>query len=302
MSTATQTKNPIQVAKTEIVDRTAEAVRNYVSSGKLHLPADYSAENAVKAAWLTLQETVDKEKRPVLEVCTKASIANALMSMIIQGLDPAKKQCYFIAYGPSLVCQRSYFGDIALAKRVRPGIEVNAEVFYEGDEVGWEMHNGKKVGIRHIQDIANLDDSKLKGAYCVVTDEHGEVTACELMTMERIRKSWGMSKTYKPDAKFGTHHDFPADMAMRTVIRRTLKPIINSSSDELLMMAARQSDMDGADAEVEEAAAEYANNDLLAIESTGAPVEEERIGTAPETEEEEERIGKAPDQGGETPF
>jgi recombination protein RecT len=39
----------------------------------------------------------------VLQACTRDSIANALLDMAVQGLNPAKKQGYFIAYGKQLV-------------------------------------------------------------------------------------------------------------------------------------------------------------------------------------------------------
>ena len=55
------------------------------------LPKGYSAENALKSAYLVLQGVKDRNKRPALEVCTKPSIANTLLNMVIQGLSPAKE-------------------------------------------------------------------------------------------------------------------------------------------------------------------------------------------------------------------
>ncbi len=78
----------------------------------------------MKSAWLILQAAVDKDKKPVLEVCSKNSIANALLDMVVQGLNPAKKQCYFIAYGNGLACQRSYFGTMAVTKQVAGAKEI----------------------------------------------------------------------------------------------------------------------------------------------------------------------------------
>src|SRR5690606_9082201 len=121
-------------------------------------------------------------RRLVIESCSRASIINALQRMVILGLDPVKKQCYFIAYGSSLVCQPSYFGDMAIARRVRPGIEIHAQPVYEGDELSWDVVNGKISGVRHIQSLDNMDDSAIKAAYCVVTDKDGKVVDSEVMT------------------------------------------------------------------------------------------------------------------------
>ena len=100
-----------------IADAVLNRIATFEKSGALNLPKDYSVGNALKFAWLMLTETVDKEKRPVLSVASKESVANALLQMCIQGLNPMKKQCYFIAYGSKLEMQRSYRGSVAVAKR-----------------------------------------------------------------------------------------------------------------------------------------------------------------------------------------
>ena len=97
------------ITKSDIVDVVASRVRGFLERGEIHLPDNYSPENALKSAYLKLQETKDKSGKPVLSVCTSTSIANSLFDMVIQGLNPAKEQCYFIAYGNQLVCQRSYW-------------------------------------------------------------------------------------------------------------------------------------------------------------------------------------------------
>ena len=63
----------------------------FITSGELRLPADYSPENAMKSAWLMLQETVDRDKKPALQVCTRESVYNALLGMAVQGLKPRQK-------------------------------------------------------------------------------------------------------------------------------------------------------------------------------------------------------------------
>lgn len=272
MTTATQEQtktNNTAIAKADTpkpIIRVGNMVRGYLEKGQLHLPSNYSAENAMKSAWLKLQET------GALNGATDVSVVNALLNMVIQGLNPAKTQCYFIKYGQQLVCQRSYFGDMALVKRILPGVEFFYAPFYSGEKVVPKRVNGKLVSIEHEEDMTLKKPENLGGAYCLVLDSNGEVVAGEIMTIERIRKSWGMSKTYKAEATAGTHHDFPDEMAVRTVVRKVCKPIINSSDDELLVRSAAESDMDAIDAEITEEAEEFGNQETVAIESQ--PVEQ----------------------------
>jgi len=75
-----------------------ERIGQMTKSSEINLPANYSAPNALKSAALILQQTQDRNKQPVLKVCDSSSIQNCLFDMVVQGLNPAKKQCYFIAY------------------------------------------------------------------------------------------------------------------------------------------------------------------------------------------------------------
>lgn len=250
--------------KPNVVVQTQAMINGFLNKGTLALPGDYSPENALKSAWLILQTVQDRDKRPALEVCTEASIINALLDMVIQGLNPAKKQCYFIVYGKSLTCQRSYFGDQALAQRVDPGIEIFSGVVYEGDEFSIEIARGRK-SVSHKQKLENIDNDKIVAAYCGIVDANGEELGTEVMTWEQITQSWGMSKTYNPGQ--GTHGDFPDQMALRTVIRRRCKPIINKSNDALLREAVQRQEMNSVDASIDAEAAELANRQSIGVES-----------------------------------
>ena len=128
MTTATAEKTNGQVkanaiAKKEVIDIVSERIRTLQERRQLHLPPNYSAENALKAAWLALQEVTDKDGRRALDVCDRTSIMNSLLKMVIQGLNPAKNQCYFVVFGTKLVLMRSYFGSIHVAKSVDERIE-----------------------------------------------------------------------------------------------------------------------------------------------------------------------------------
>ena len=229
-----ETQNPNQTTATavtnlekNIADNVLAKVKSFATAGNLKIAPNFSSENAIKAAWLILQETKDLSKRPALEVCTKESIANALLKMIVLGLNPMKRQCSFIVYGNQLTLQREYQGTIALAKRF--GLKsVKANVVYKGDEFAFETNGdtGKKKVAKHIQGFENMD-SDILGAYAVFEMADGQVDT-ELMTMAQIRKSWeqGATKGQSP-----AHKNFPDQMCMKTVINRALKTIINSSDD-----------------------------------------------------------------------
>src|SRR5690606_24795455 len=165
------------------VDVVANKVREFQERGELHLPANYSPENAMKSAWLILQSTVDRNQRPALEVCTRDSIANALLDMVVQGLNPMKKQGYFIVYGNQLVFQRSYFGTMAVTKRVTGAKDIFAQVVYEGDEFEFEITRGKKRVLKHVQTLQSISTGKIVAAYCtIIFPDDSEFT--DIMTMD----------------------------------------------------------------------------------------------------------------------
>jgi recombination protein RecT len=232
-------KNDLALIKKDVVDVVATKVREFQERGEIHFPANYSPENAMKSAWLILQNTYDRNKRPALEVCTRDSIANALLDMVVQGLNPAKKQGYFIVYGNQLVFQRSYFGTMAVTKRVTGAKSIDAAVIYEGDEVDYEMVNGRITNLKHKQKFGNIDKEKIIGAYCTIVLSDEEVYH-ELMTIDEIRKAWSKSqmwgKEQTVEKKGSTHDEFRQEMAKKTVINRACKKFMNSSDDSSLII------------------------------------------------------------------
>jgi len=71
--------------KRTVADAVAQKVNEFVKNHEIDLPASYSVGNALKAAWLILQETKTKDDKLALDVCTKDSIANAMLDMVVQG-------------------------------------------------------------------------------------------------------------------------------------------------------------------------------------------------------------------------
>lgn len=232
MSTTMQAAPPATVSKRfqeETVAKVLEKVNAFQETGELKLPANYSPGNALRSAWLILQDTVDKDKKPVLEVCTPASIANALLEMVIKGVSPVKKQCYFVAYGNELSCDDSYFGDQVIAKRVGHVKEFNGFAVYEGDVFVFERNanTGRTKILKHESDIKNIDHEKVVGAYVIIVFEDGSTDAV-VMSMKQVRQAWlqGAAKGASP-----AHKNFTDEMAIKSVVGRACKKIINSTDD-----------------------------------------------------------------------
>lgn len=261
-----KTKALMEIKK-ETADIVLSKVQAFHNRKELDFPPDYSPANALKSAWLIIQETKDMSKRPALDVCTKASIANALLDMVIQGLNPSKKQAYFIVRGNKLCLTRSYFGSKSVALRVDKRLEdIHAEVIYDGDELVYSIKKGKKVVEDHKQKFSNIKLENIVGAYASAIDTNGDVVRSEIMTLEQIVKCWEKSQIKNligEDGKIkpgSVHDDFPDEMCKRTATNRLTKHIINSSSDsDLVIESVRRTDEIAVEAEADMEISDEAN-------------------------------------------
>ena len=247
-----------------ISEQVLSRIEQFQKDGSMILPKNYSVENHMKSAWLALQEVEDKEHHKALQICTKESIANSLLDMVLQGLSVSKKQGYFIVYGNKLMFQRSYFGTIALAKRAGGMVsEPVANVIYDGDDFQYEIDpkTAKVSIIKHSQKLENIDNSKIKGAYALVTLADG-TTQVTIMSMQQIRAAWeqGATKGNSP-----AHKNFAEEMAKKTVIGRACKAIINSSDDAWLYDG-KEDDVDSDKASIQRDAAQH--SDVQIIDTT----------------------------------
>ena len=239
---ATQPGASLAINQASLVDVVGVKVNNWLVNGEIVLPADYSVDNAMKFAYLALQEVKDRDGKAALEVCTEDSIVNALLTMAVQGLSVGKNQGFFIVFAGKLTFQRSYFGTMALTMMVQPAIKDFAyAVVYQGDKFTYGIKLGKKMVTSHEQDIDNVHKDKIKAAYAIALNERGEPLRSEIMTYEEIQQSWKQSKQNPFDEKgqlrAGTvHSKFTADMSLRTVINKLCKPIINTSTDKQILL------------------------------------------------------------------
>ena len=245
--TKQQQAGTTQLAKTSapdarlvaIISNVERDVKKLVDGDRLVLPSDFAVGNALRAAWLLIAKTVDKDKRPALTVCTEQSLYSSLFDMCVQGLNPTKKQCYFIVRGKELTCFPSVFGAQMMVRRLFPDvIRIVGVVVRKGEDCLREMHLGNERIVRHVKS-ADTDNNEIVGAYTVavrVNRATGEEydSGGLYMTMERIRKSWAKSASTSQDV----HKQFPAEMAIRTVVRRQCELLLRTTSDKLLLEAA----------------------------------------------------------------
>lgn len=232
------------------IDGLSKQLDSKVQNGMV-FPPDYNVSNALMGAYLVLKETVDKDGKNLLESCTQTSIANSLMDMATLGLSVQKKQGYFIAYKGQCQFQRSYFGNMTIARRY--GMKnVNAEIIYEGDKFNYSIIDGKKVFGSHEQDFMNIDTEKVLGAYAIVNMEDGS-KYLEVMNINQLKQSWAQGYGYKETG--GTHQKFRDQMAKKTVINRAMKYIINTHGDAFIQEAdERTEDIDRSNIVAEEVA------------------------------------------------
>ena len=220
-----QKQNGAVTTEKNITDGVLTRVNQLTESRELVLPKNYSPENALKFAYLEL-------KANNLLNTDKDALAASLLNMCVQGLSPQKKQCYFINYGGKVNLMRSYHGDRAVAKLSGLVKEIQAYVIYEGDEVNISYEEETNyLQVEHKTDFKNWN-KPIIGAYAVAVMPDGS-KRYDLMTIERIRKSWNMSSN-KANNKLQT--EFITEACQRTVTRHLVKNLFNQSTDESLLI------------------------------------------------------------------
>ncbi|NFI95412.1 recombinase RecT [Clostridium botulinum] len=265
----------VAIQEKNITDKVLTRIKELEGTGDITMPGNYSYSNALKSAYLILNETVDKNGKSVLQTCNQSSIINALLDMTIQGLSPAKKQCYFIAFGGKLQLMKSYLGNMAATKRLKGVKNIYANVIYDKDDFSYEidLDTGLKKITKHDQSFENIDIDKIKGAYAVIVMEDGK-NYVEVMNYKQIRNSW-MQGAAKGSSK--AHTNFADEMAKKTVINRACKNFVCTSDDsDLLIESINRSNeynpediVESTHQEVKEEIKENANQEVIDI-----PVEE----------------------------
>lgn len=278
--TATAPAVRAKITESDITGSVLTKIEAFESNGELRLPKDYSAANALKSAWLVLQEVEDRNKNRALDVCTKESIANSLLKMIIWGLSPLKNQGYFIVYGKELTFAPDYSGNILLAKRYGKLKWIKGNAIFKDDIFEFEVdgETGRRRIIKHEQSLESFGSNDIKGAYAVYELEDG-TRDVEIMNFTQIMASWqqGATKGASP-----AHTKFKDQMAIKTAINRACKLLIRGSDDSVLYD--QEDDMRDEHKEgVKESISRNANRKEMAFED--AEIVEDKPQSLPEATE-----------------
>lgn len=280
-----ENKTALVEAKKDITSQVLAKIDAFQATGELRLPKDYSVENSLKSAYIILSDP----KNNLLAKCDKSSVAEALLKMVIYGVSPIKKQCYFVPYGEKLECSISYAGNIAIAKRFGKLKTIKGNAIFEGDNFKFEVDavTGRRKVISHSQTLESVGSLVLKGAYAVYELED-RTTDVEVMNIKQIQASWnqGGAKGNSP-----AHKNFPDQMAIKTVLNRACKLLISSSDDSVLYDALEEEKtIDVTSENVSHEVKTKANKEFLDFEDAEV-VEEEIVSPSPEAEEKQTAPG-----------
>lgn len=254
-----ETNTSVSTKKSQtLTDKVLTSVTQMTKEQGLVLPKNYNVSNALKAAYLKLADSD-------LLNTDQTALAQALLNMCVQGLNPAKNQCYFINYGGKVNLMRSYFGDRAVCITSGLVTDIQAYIIYEGDKVEMNYVDGY-LTINHETSWENQNND-IKGAYAMAILKDGK-KLYDVMTIERIKKSWSMSKSSNSKLQ----NNYSDDACKRTVIRHLVKNIFNQSTDDNLV----------ADSYCQTTSDEYENKDYIDAKETYDKVEakkEETMGS-----------------------
>lgn len=288
--------------ESRIINQAISQYQAMVESKVFDIPENYSYKNAIQAARYLITKPIEKgpnKGKAIIDICTKESILKTVMEMAQKGLNPDKKQCYFIPYGNTCTLSISYQGNVALAKRGGEDIgETYGYAVYKNDKL--ELVFDPKKGVIQVKsyepDISKWTKSDITGAFAVITDRRGNVRYTEYMTMEQIKDSWAMggAKGESP-----AHKNFPDQQAIKTVKSRAVKSFVSTADDSDIVSA---SDKSAAytDQEISQELEHKANTLELDIGNEELKEEEvkaiaENIDTEPDEIIEEEQEEMQPD-------
>ena len=229
---------------TQIINQAINQYTKMVENNVFDIPDNYSYKNAIQAARYLITKPIESgpnKGKAIIDICTPQSILKTIMEMAQKGLNPDKKQCYFIPYGNTCTLSISYQGNVALAKRGGEDIgEIYGYAVYKDDVL--DLSFNPKRGVFEIDsyqpDISKWTKSDIAGAFAVITDRAGDVKYTEYMTMEQIQDAWNMggAKGNSP-----AHKNFPDQQAIKTVKSRAVKSFVNTADDSEIVSSEEKS-------------------------------------------------------------
>ena len=126
--------------------------------------------------------------------------------------------------------QRSYFGTVAVLKRLNDIADVKAEVIHKGDEFEIGSNQDMETVVsKFVPKFENLDN-ELVGAFAIIKRTDGQLDYT-IMTKKQINQSWSQTRQRNNQVQ----KNFGDEMAKRTVLNRAAKMYINTSDDSDLL-------------------------------------------------------------------
>lgn len=240
----TQKTQSLAVTSKQLEMKLVQTIQAYAKEGKVALPQNYSAENAIKQAFLQLSQ-MTRNNQPVLQACSQASVSQAILDMTLQGLSPVRQQCYFIPTGNRLTLFRSYFGTVKATLMACPSIKkVDVLLLHEGDKYSIGFDQGEKALMldpaSYITSLEN-QDKPIVGAWAYAVNKDGSIARSVLMTRKEIEASWDQStnRNWRSNPN-DVHVKFAGEMAKKSALGRLCKMLINTSDDASLSAEAYQ--------------------------------------------------------------
>lgn len=207
---------------------------NQLIEGGFQLPEGYNHVNAIKMAYIQIQNTLDKQSgyKPLSELCTPASIQTALFQMAKDGLDATKGQCYFSKSGFNLKYGTEYHATTLQVQRIFPNYTPCPKVVYEGDivEYGVDPKTGRRILVKHEQKMENLDNDFV-GAYLYIPCKDGGQDLY-VMSKKMIMQAWMQGKQ-----GLTVHNKFTDKMVCKTIINSALDSTVKSDSGNSVFIA-----------------------------------------------------------------
>lgn len=213
-----------QLIKSDKVEEIALAkIQEYQNLG-LVLPLNFNPANSLKKARFILND-MKVNGKPVLQVCSQASIVQCLLESVTKGLSYDEMQIYFIPRNGVMTNMESVYGRIVRAKRASKNYKPIVGYVHEDDEfeIGVDVETGVTKIKKHETKLENLD-KPIIAAYAYVTDNDGN-TEVTIMTKREWLTSWKKSPNGCAVAK-----EFEKDMIFRTIVKKSTKALVNSTN------------------------------------------------------------------------
>lgn len=225
------------VKQSKVEEIALDKIREYQELG-LVLPPNFNPANSLKKARFILND-MKVNGKPVLSVCSQASIVQCLLESVTKGLSYDENQIYFIPRNGVMTNMESVYGRIVRAKRASKNYKPIVGYVYEDDvfEFGADVETGVLKIHKHETKLENLD-KPIIAAYAYVTDNDGN-TEVTIMTKREWLTSWKKSANGCAVAK-----EFEKDMIFRTIVKKSTKSLVNSNINNFGIMQGSENEDD----------------------------------------------------------